>query len=287
MVQIELIQKSIDESISKCSNSSSKARKRGEGAMVTYCTEGAMYKSFHTLTYPDGTVIEFHNKADVHNCDLESVTIDGKRYDFLYEKSYDTFKKQDDYLDYLFENGDFDEDGTPHNMNKYIFPRFCSSFACLDGMMLNSSLRHDDKDPTSGLDIKKSWYDMFVEFEKNNLIDDTDYVAYRVQTSLHDHDDISKKNVSDKAHTSTTVGGAKDDMKNTFVHGERDDGEYWQILTVVDKSSGVTGAFMGNAIKEADGSDWETEVNFKPKQRFERLLIDETNKIIIQKPIVK
>lgn len=234
------------------------------------------------MDYPDGTNITFGGK---HH-DLESITIDGKTYNYLKNESYNTFKKQGDYLDKLFKEGEFDDDGTPHQMNKYVLEKFADKFASYDGMRLNENLRKGLGLPSDS-NIDKKQYELFVDFEKNNTIDDTDYSTFRVQTNLHNNDSIDKKFVSDDAHLSTSVGANKDLLTSQFVHGDDTDGNYWQIFTVVDKGSGTKGAFLGNSLKNIRGGDYESEVNFAPKQRFERLLIDENNKVIIQKPVVK
>lgn len=284
MVSRKIIENALTKAfMNKCSGSD-KARKRGENGIVTYCTN-SKYKNFATVEYPDGTKIVFHDKEDDYNGDLESITINGKTYNYLKDKAYTTFEKQEMLLDKNTEESDFLSTDNP--LTRIQFMRFADNFATGQGFSVNEALRKNVsiEDLIVINNSIKSNYKRFVEFERTNTIDDTDYVSLRIITRLHDNDSINKRIVMDKAHTCTSVSAKKNFLKLLFSHDGGDDGDCWQILTVVDKNSGVTGAFLGNALKKARGHDGEGEINFAPKQKMERLLIDEEHKIIIQTPV--
>ena len=85
-------------------NSNLNPLERGRNAIVTDIDHQGLIgeREFESLVYPDGTKIEFERIA-VYNSNyrrnqyyhrLKSVTIDGKRYDFLGDDSYDHFMYQ-------------------------------------------------------------------------------------------------------------------------------------------------------------------------------------------------
>lgn len=279
MVDKFIILKSIEEAITTKCPTSSKARKRGVGGVVGY---NEKYGS-DEITYPDGTVVVFDEEYG-----LTSVTIDGKTYDFPGSKGYDYEYDMFEYMKEQLQN----MEGILGANTMYQFLRmYFDDYASWVGMNISRGLRESIPiDEISGVhswnDVIVDGHDTVVELERTMPIDKEDYATLRVQSNMnHKSDDISKKFVSDKAHTSTTVGGDWEDQLFTFGTGSAEDS--WKIINIIDKGGGATGLFAGTALRDERGSDWEAEVNFAPRQKFERLLIDEEHKIIIQRPVVK
>ncbi len=279
MVDKNFILKSIEDAIIVKCPTSSKARKRGMDGVLSYNDE---FDS-NQITYPDGTVVVYDDDEG-----LFSVTIDGKTYDFPGKKSrdyeYEMFQYMKDQLEGM--------EGILGNNTMYQFLRkYFDDYASWLGMDINRAMRKDiSLEDVSGIhnwnDVILDGHDTVVELERSVRIDNEDYVALRVQSNLnHGNDDIKKLVVSNKAHTCTTVGGDWEEQVMTFGTGSAEGS--WKIITLIDKGGGATGLFAGNPIRDERGKDWEAEINFAPKQKFERVLIDEENHIIIQKPVVK
>ena len=234
---------------------------RGRNAIVTDIDHQGLIgeREFESLVYPDGTKIEFERIA-VYNSNyrrnqyyhrLKSVTIDGKRYDFLGDDSYDHFMYQLE--DIARKYGD---------AKVWKLSNYSSRFATTSGMGLNVDLRNG-MSPRGGLAQR---HPEFVKLIKEAKLKG-DIASYRVQTSLYDDDGIDKLIITSKSHFSTSTGALKGKLK------------------VIPDGSDQNALFLGNFLRRARGGDWEYELNFAPNQRFQRLLVDEVNKIIIQTPI--
>ena len=260
-------------------NSNLNPLERGRNAIVTDIDHQGLIgeREFESLVYPDGTKIEFERIA-VYNSNyrrnqyyhrLKSVTIDGKRYDFLGDDSYDHFMYQLE--DIARKYGD---------AKVWKLSNYSSRFATTSGMGLNVDLRNG-MSPRGGLAQR---HPEFVKLIKEAKLKG-DIASYRVQTSLYDDDGIDKLIITSKSHFSTSTGALKGKLKFNFIHGDSNDGKYWQIITVIPDGSDQNALFLGNFLRRARGGDWEYELNFAPNQRFQRLLVDEVNKIIIQTPI--
>ena len=81
------------------------------------------------------------------------------------------------------------------------------------------------------------------------------------------------------------MGISRTDLMDCFGNA-RNMGENWTYLTVTPK--GTTGArFQGNSIARNYGSlddDFERELTYKPNMKFDILLRDDKNKIMILQP---
>ena len=279
-------------------NSNVNPVERGRNAIVTDIDHQGLIgeREFESLLYPDGTKIEFERIA-IYNSNyrrnqyyhrLKSVTIDGKRYDFLGDDSYDHFMYQLE--DIARKYGD---------AKVWRLSNYSSRFATTSGMGLNVDLRNGMA-PRGGLAQKHPEFVKLIKEAKlkgdiasyrvqTSLYDDDGIdkliITYRVQTSLYDDDGIDKLIITSKSHFSTSTGALKGKLKFNFIHGDSNDGKYWQIITVIPDGSDQNALFLGNFLRRARGGDWEYELNFAPNQRFQRLLVDEVNKIIIQTPI--
>lgn len=282
MVDKVFILKSIEEAITIKCPTSSKARKRGVGAEISVISDD-YGDELQQYEYPDGTIISFSAEKGLYN-----VVLDGKVYDFPGKKSVDYEYEMFQYMKNQLEG----MEGILGNSTMYNFVRqYFDDFATWLGMDINRAMRKDI--PLDEVDGIHNWFDVIldghdtvVELEKTVRIDNEDYATMRVQSNLnHGNDDIKKLVVSDKAHTCTTVGGDWEEQVSTF--GSRSDGTPWKIITLIDKESGATGLFAGNPLIDERGRDWEAEVQFAPKQKFERVFIDEENRFIIQKPVIK
>ena len=260
-------------------NSSVNPVERGRNAIVKDIDRHGMIgeREFEKVLYPDGTVIEFERierwnsnwRRHVYNHRLKSVTIDGKTYDFLGDDSYDHFMYQ------------LEDIARKHGGAKvWKLNNYTNRFATSSGMGLNTDLRNGMA-PRGGL---ASRHPKFVELIREAELRG-DIASYRVQTSLHDDDALDLLTFTSKSHYCTSTGGLKGKLKFNFIHGDSNDGKYWQIITVIPDKSGHHALFLGNSLRKARGYDWEYELNFAPEQRFQRLLVDEVNKIIIQTPI--
>ena len=279
----------------KCPTSS-KARKRGRGG-VQHGSENPFENEdgIYDITYPDGTKIVLSTTDDI-----VSLTIDGKEYPYLAEDCYTNFNYQTDELKNsgsVHLNGaeniplDFD--------NNYEFLKSYSDiFASFEGLWLNKHLLQGDELLSTGrsLPLNKISHDYFVELEKNNRVDNQDYVTLRYVNALHENDSIDKLTYINKQHTCLSAGGDIEELESTFGQKKNRNrynrtvvtlDEPYKIYTYIKKDSGVKGLFLGNALNDVRaGSDWEAEVNLPPRSKFERDLIDEERRIIIQHVVV-
>ncbi len=164
------------------------------------------------------------------------------------------------------------------------FIEYSSRFASAYGWDLNAYLR-GLRDKGDVDDYLMDNYNCFLDMEKNlNLSMGETYVTLRVFDKLHDNDDSDKRIVSDKAHTSATVGAEMSDL-DVFAYTS-EIGACYRCLTVVPSGIYVPGAYFGTAMQESDSKDnWEVETNFAPDNKFKRLFVDEENKIIVQEAI--
>ena len=293
MVSKDIIEKTFNFIIdTKCSPSQ---KARNIGASVTE-TEKKLEDGtrVHTFQYEDGTSITIeYDKPITVNDDgyvyeaetdrFAKVSHNGKEYELSYgdsnnDKSIDEFFQYQ--KDYIINN--YGTDGWD------FFCEYANQYGTSQGWHLNMILRGQKK-ATDITDEEGDFYispflwenhARFVEMEKNLPLDNEDLITVRLVSDLHRNDSIGKKVVSDKGHTSTSTTGQID---NYDTYG--DPNNAWFVFTLNEKGSGVHGAYFGNAIREADGYDFEREVNYAPNQEFERVLIDEKNRFIIQKPI--
>ena len=287
----EIISKSIV-TVIKCSPSDD-ARKLGASVTVNSSVDENGTRT-DLLTYDDGTVIErlwgvpmTFERGDGTTYESEinmfaSLTYNGKKYDLSYGDS-DMDKTTDDFFRYQkdFIVKEYGEDGWD------FFCKYSTEFGTYQGWNLNDVLRGKRK-LSEVTDEDGDFYispfllenhDRFVEMEKTLPVNE-DFATVRIVDRLHRNDSIGKVVVSDKGHTSTSTIG---ELEHYETYGDYMNG--WFIFTLNEKDRNIHGAYLGNAIKETDGYDFEREVNYAPNQEFERLLIDDENKFIIQRPI--
>ncbi len=243
---------------------------------------------YYKVSYDDGTEIYFDIEGTVTHLNCPNLDFDEN---YLGVDSYDFFKKQKNAIIKYF-NSDIG-DALYNN-----FAEYCDLYASWEGMRLNRYLRgiddFDDFRFELGSDFDVLWgregafHEDFCNVVKNNdLSVYDDFFSWRQVDHLHDNDSLDKRIVWDKAHTCASVGMTDEKFKDIFVSDEA-----WSIFTLHkkgDKSS--RGVFMGNAINEARGdsfwggsSDWEMEMHYAPNQKFERVIIDEKSKLIVQVP---
>lgn len=293
MVSKDVISKSLSDAIFKCSPSA-KARSIGASVKEKEYTNTDGVKVVEYI-YEDGTVINrklnkkvtvveesgysFESETDM----FDTLTYDGVEYHLSYGTSTDD-KATDDFFKYQEDiiREKYGDDGWD------FFSRYCNEYGTFQGWNLNSVLRgYRSMDDVTDKDGKfyispflLENHNRFVEMEKSLPLDRESFVSLRLVNKLHRNDSIGKKIVSDKGHISTSTIG---ELENYEVYGDYMNG--WFVFTVNEKGSGVNGAYFGRGVKYDDGYDWEREVNYVPNQKFERVLIDEENRFIIQKPI--
>ncbi len=266
MVSRELIDKTFNEIINKC-KATAKALQIGASATVH---ESDGYK---TISYSNGFEITFSKNTDSDfgtTDEFEMIYLgNGDIRKYLGNDSYAFFDFQ---RDWIIEH---------YGQDEWEFVSVYSNlFASCDGMDINTDLRNDT---ALGEDsFLRREHQHYLDIISNVPCDNSDCFSVRVVDNLHDNDALNRRIVWDKAHTSASVGMTTDEFA-TFA----DPYNCWRIVTLIDKDSGAKGFFYGNSLMEINGFDWEKELHFAPKQKFERLVIDEENRIIIQKPVVK
>ena len=276
MVNREVILKTITDAIIKCGASSS-IRRIGSNYTITTSTLPNIIGSTivgelkeEKITYKNGIAVTF-TESDYYGeneFNFKSITIDGEEYEYLGHNSYSFFDYQKQWIIDHYGESEWE-----------FVSKYADYFASTDGMEVNYDLRHNN--PLGDDNFLRREHDHFISIVKDLPCDKESSVNIRVVDSLHRNDGISKKIVSDKAHTSTSAGTHLQELMENFSNSY----DAWKIITLVGKDSGAKGMFFGNSIKETTGFDWERELHFLPNQEFERLVIDEDNKIIIQKPI--
>lgn len=267
MVSKELINKTFTDIIAHKCGGSVKVRELGATARIFES------ENYTTISYANGFELTFSKNRDSDFGtmeEFESIYLgngDVRRY--LGNDSYGFFDYQRDWIidHYGIEEWEF-------------VCKYSDMFASSDGMDLNTDLR--DGNNLGDYNFLRREHDHYISIVKNVPCDNEDCVSLRVMDNLHDNDALNRRIVYDKAHTSSSMGMNMDEF-GSFA----DVMDCWRVFTLVDKDSGATGLFYGNPLMEVNGFDWEKELHFLPKQRFERVLIDEENKIIIQRPQVK
>ena len=293
MVDREIIVKTFDSILLKCSPSDN-IRKIGKNVNVAEYTNDKN-ETVTRYDYGDGISVEVTNAVkhisevgsdyeyDVETPVFTSINFNGKEYPILSKHG-----ERDDGTDSFF-NYQKDE-----ILNRYgedgweFYKEYANNFATYKGWELNSILRGehsvddftDDEDSISSIRFLVDNHDRFVDMEQHLSLDRDDFVSIRIMGDLHRNDSVGKKIVQDKGHTSTSVVG---DVYHYDAYANPDDS--WFVFTLNDKGSGVKGGYLGSAIDEGYGDDFEREVNYVPGQRFERLVIDDEHKFIIQRPL--
>ena len=232
-----------------------------------------------SVEYEDGTKITFRKAKsadpDMPFQTLDEVTINGKTYRYLdTSEVYSHFKYQDAQL--TKEELNFADD-------------FIEMYGTYAGQEFNTFKRGrlSEKDFEFIKDDEAfKWLNE--NYEKYNKILDKsiiehDTVTMRVQARNY----IPKgtTSIQDKGYTSTSASKARDDLIDCFGNS-RDIDDNWTYITVTPK--GTTGArFQGNSVARKYGSlddDFEQEITYKPDMKFDILLRDDKNKLMILTP---
>jgi hypothetical protein len=279
-----VINKSIND-IEKC-KATENAKKIGASCNITI--ENENNDDYYNFSYEDGTSMKFDKDYNLIN-----INFDGENYDYYGEdKCYDEFDYQ---KRRLISNQNEDSNDYESLLN------YADDFATVNAWVLNTILRDDNVEESDYIAYQDTLTfknnEWFNNLEKNTPADHDNYCAVRITSKIHDNEDLSKRIITDKGHYSTSVGADMDSLINTFGNGKRRYGDdyfdkSWKTITLIKKDSGVTGLFLGTALNEGRyanstyESDYESELNFPQNSKFERLIIDEKNKIILQVPKV-
>lgn len=285
MVRYNNILKAIEEYITKCP-ATQKIRNMGAQRIVTR-EEELRYNKWGELDLVTFTKkIEYPNGITLHT-DLTNggkmiitgVTLDdGFNAELLGEDSFAFFYPQKDEI--IKKYG---EEGWE------MMRQYTSAYASFEGKRFNLykklGLSKDwlFEQEKYGMNQSKTHYlfdndDKFHEICNSlKLGDYPDFYSLRVGR-LHENDGVNKRIVTTgNGHSSATVG-ENWDMLNIL---HKVDNTAWTIITVYKNGNNAsTGFFMGNT----DVGDIEQELHTGKKQKFERLIIDEEYKIIIQEP---
>ena len=293
------VQKSIIETI-KCPTNTNKARRIGKSCTVEKVTE-----SFGDITATKEVIYSYDNDLkltfDGGQSTIKSIEYDGETYNY-YNQIGDSFSNSKNNpvnkFDYLKKELSQTENGQSINTSTNTIndweklKTYSDEFASDNGMILNNDLRNN-QDITNTKGFVWENHDWFVSLQKRTKIDHENYATLRITKNLHDNEDITIPIIKDKGHTSASAGGNIRNLSYMF-GGTRSmdnynfDKDSWKTVTLIKKGSGVKGLYLGGAINESrfngKHGDWESEVNYTPNQKFRRVMIDESHKLIVQIP---
>lgn len=225
-----------------------------------------------TLTYKDGTTITYDSNNNITGL----ISDKGEQLKYPGDRLY---------LDNWFYQHDVENLKYDLGTNEYIKLR---NFAVIytQNHFINNYLRGlcSKEEAIESMGEKNFNYimnniDDITGMLQRNELKNSQFISIRGVRHLHDNDSIGKRIVSDKAFTSASVGMNSEGMKNIYI-GE--DG--WTIITEYDAGKANRGMFIGHAIRDVNGGDFEKEILSAPNQKFERSIIDEERRIIIQRP---
>ena len=255
---------------------------------ATYSKERGSKVSVDEIGYNDDLdmevrILKYDNGVEVHMDDEYNIVSftneDGLTMDYMFDRDYSFFESQKEEILKKFGTEDL-----------YFFNSFIDKFASWRGFALNRYLRgliskEQLKNEISGSDYNflVEQHDRFLKILDGLTLPEGDFYSVRVADHLHDNDSVDKGITWDKGHTSTTTGAVMDDL-SIFADTLSSSNSCWRIITDYSGQSNVKGAFFGNALLSERATDWEHEVHHAPMQKFERVLIDEENKIIVQRP---
>lgn len=278
MVKYNNIIKAVDDYI-KCKATSIIRQIGGTGNETWKDSEWFDEQYISNITYDDGTALEFDEDGNITHLTLPN----GFSKDFLGNDDYGFFREQRNRL--IREYGEEAYD---------MFGRYADKWATWRGMLVNEYLRGDitkkqlkerflETGVIEDMEFMLDNHSLFVKMcKENDLSAYGDFYTVRVTDRLHDNDHLEKRIVWDKGHNSSSSGADIRDLKDSFAKTHNP----WTVVTVYEHDNGASrGAFIGDVVNlETWGGDWEHEVHTAPNTKFERLLIDETHRIIIQKP---
>ena len=225
-----------------------------------------------TLTYKDGTTITYDSKNNITGIISdkgENLKYPGDRLyldNYFYQHDVENLKYDLGNSDYMKLRNFAVIYTQNHFINNYL-RGLCSKEEAIESM------------GEKNFNYIMNNIDDITEMLQRNDLKGSSFMSIRGVRHLHDNDGIGKRIVSDKAFTSASVGMNSEGMKSIYV-GE--DG--WTIITEYDTGKANRGMFLGYAIRDVNGGDFEKELLSAPNQKFERSIIDEERRIIVQRP---
>ena len=260
------------------------ATERGANPKTTTDTyEGGLFTGLKTVEYPDGTKIKFKKQANDYDPDypfqtLDYITIDGKTYKYHEKDVYDIFKYQDAGLtasEQKLADEWIEHYGTAAGKQFNDYKR---------GKLTKEQIKEFKEEEGYGESFK--WLiDHEKEYDKilEKSVINEDMVSMRIQARNYAKPDATT--ITEKGYTSSSVGINRSDLIDVFGNA-RDIDSNWTILNVTPK--GTKGArFQGNSIARNEGDrdmDFERELTYKQGMKWEVLLRDDKNKIMVLKP---
>lgn len=251
----------------------------GKVKQITYDDySGFDYKGPKTIVYEDGTILNFKKSGNPEypGCTLDTITTpDGRII-----KYKDASNVYDD-LEYLDKQLSKEE--------LAFADEFIKHYGTYAGQQYNryrmGKLSDSDYDEMKN-DYSFKWlmdnadkYDKILE--KTRITEDI--VTMRVKAKNYVPDNATS--FQDPMYTSASAGKSKSDLIEFFGDGT-DHANNWTYITITPK--GTKGCrFQGNSIVRNEGSlddDFEMEVTYKRNFKFDVLLRDNVNKIMILAP---
>lgn len=249
-----------------------KARNIGKTGKWEYVKDDGGEVIGSILKYKDGTTITYDTKNNITSI----VTDNGEKLEYPGEK--------------LYKDGWFFQ----HEVENLKYDLGTAEYSKLRNFAIIYTQNHFINKYLRGLCSKEEAIESMGEYNFNYIMDNIDDITNILQTNelksstfmsirgvrhLHDNDSIGKRIVSDKGFTSASVGMNSEGLKNIYVG---DDG--WTIITEYDTGKANRGMFLGHALRDVNGGDFEKELLSAPNQKFERSIIDEERRIIVQRP---
>lgn len=279
-----------------------KARNIGKtGKWTTQTNEKG--ETTHTLTYKDGTTLTFKEETiniygkeeqvpyishlTYGNFDEDYQLHKGEKF-FDYEKMFKDLKKED--LDFFNEYTSFKMSTLGMYLNQYVRGEWDrDDLYNMIYYQLNESPVKDmfDKEYLKGMkSLGLTQYLIENNDKYQNIIENTslngygDFFTVREVNGFHDNDNLNKRIVKDKGYTSETVGCIMAENRGSISLED----EPWTIVTLYEDGNPANrGAYLGYSERRNEGTNYWEEILRPPNAKSERLIIDENNKIIIQR----
>ena len=176
--------------------------------------------------------------------------------------------------------------------------RYCNEFIGWKGLEINSYFRgektkqeineifqENNANLNEFLENTSKFIDIIKDYsDKNQKYDDDFYTIQRI-ADFDERHSIDKRIVSDKGFDLSSVNADIKELDDVY-----DVNDGWTVITYYEKNNGGNGLFIGQFIEDymnksfKDFCDWGGFFISLPMQKFERQIIDEDNKIILQTP---
>lgn len=294
MVKYDTILKVFDNYLTK-HPITEKLRNIGKSGKWTTSTNQQGEKTY-TITYKDGTELTFTEQK-----------IKGKKYNTISHVKHGKFDE-----DFQLHNGEnfFNENQMCKNWipeDHEIFNEFTYYKMSNLGMVKNRYWRgtwdyedvraefyeqveeiglFDEFKGRTGDEVLEYYNELEWEYpsilERTSLNGFGDFFTVRSQNRLHDDDSIDKRIITDKGYTSETIGANLEEVEYSI---GIDSSDCWTIVTLYEDGNPANrGAYLGYAERRNEGHNVWEEVLRPIGNKSERLIIDEKNKIIVQRP---